>query len=211
MTSNKTFTMFNTNDPVKKTTQTQQLTKDEKLYTIWNRLLTLAEPSSSLIRRILAGTERTIDWIGLFPTDNAVNTALTPAIITYLENPENVSTLVTLLEFHFIRSNSTLFNKKEDEIFSTVGRADVDSDILPGQWAGTVECSAAQSDKGQCVIPILPINTVLIPSNIFQDLDAIYGISETLPVSKTLPINKTTVQTTFPKWLKKTSNNNNII
>lgn len=205
MSSNKTFTMFNTNDPVKKTTQTQQLTKDEKLYTIWNRLLTLAQPSSSLIRRILAGTERSIDWIGLFPTDNAVNTALTPAIITYLENPENISTLVTLLEFHFIRANSTLFNKKEDDIFSTVGRANVDSDILPGQWAGTVECSEAQSDKGQCVIPILPLNTVLIPSNIFAGLDAIYGISETLPV------NKTPVQTTFPKWLKKTSNNNNII
>ena len=202
---NPTFTMFQTEDPNQTQTQLQQLNFDSDIFSQWRELLDLVSGPNfpqSLVSRIRSGTEQFPNWLALMPTNNAISKALNTQVLNFLKNAENVGILTTLVDFHFIRNNSSLASEIDDVVFRAGGEPAV-ADNLPGYYPQEVQCSDSQAAAGECQIPVLPINTVLIPDSIQPQLQALYSVGETTVAEK----NKKLM--VIPKWLKKSAGSNN--
>lgn len=202
--SNPTFTLFKTDDPNKTQTQATQMNYNSDQYKKWKDLIDSVVDNSSLIRRVVSGTERIQNWILLMPTDSAVQIALPESIITYLKSPAGEYDLVTLLNFHIIRNDSTLQSTVDDIVFRGPGEAAV-NDTLPGAYPQRLDCSIAEESASKCQLRVMPLNTVMIPQQISTQLQALYSLQDNVP--KRLTQNK---QINIPKWLHKKSYNNNI-
>jgi uncharacterized surface protein with fasciclin (FAS1) repeats len=212
MTTNKVFTPFTVPPEDAVNLAAQQNAFDFNTspnYKIWKELLDLVSGDpAAIITNIISGKNPESAFVLFAPTDNAVTTALGDRVLTYLKDPANKETLIKILDFHFIRSDSTLYNKIGDDLLRLPG-VTANRDNLPGDWSGSAICSATQAERGQCNIPVYPINSVMIPKELFPELNAIYGIGNTTS-SKQFTKNTYTQAQSFPKWLKKPNNNNNI-
>jgi len=202
---NPTFTMFKTDDPNLTQTQLQQLTFGSDNYSQWQELLDLVSGPTfplSLVSRIISGTEKIPNWLALMPTNNAFNKALNTPVLNYLKNTENKSVLSDLVNFHFIRNNSSLSSTIDDDVFRAGGQPAI-ADNLPGYYPDKTQCTENQAADGKCQITVLPINTVLIPESIHPQLQALYSLGETTVAEKNI---KSVV---VPQWLKKSARSNN--
>lgn len=213
MTTNKVFTPFTVppEDAVNLAAQQNAFDLNSSQYSTLRELLALVSGPAfplSIISKILSGTYPESAYMLLAPTNNAISTALGDGVTTYLKDPANRGTLIKILDFHFIRSDSSLYNKIGDDLLRLPGTP-AEKGNLPGDWADNTICSATQAERGQCNIPVYPINSVMIPDEIFPELNAIYGLGNTTS-SKQLTKNTYTQTQSFPKWLKKPNNNNNI-
>ena len=202
---NPTFTMFQTDDPNQTQTQLQQLDFNSDIFSQWRELLDLVSGPNfpqSLVSRIRSGEEQNPNWLALMPTNNAISKALNTQVLNFLKNTENRATLANLVNFHFLRNNSSLASEIDDVIFRAGGEPAV-ADNLPGYFPQEVQCSESQAVAGNCQIPVLPINTVLIPDSIQPQLQALYSVGESTVAKK----NKKSI--VIPQWLKKSAGSNN--
>ena len=73
-------------------------------YTTWQKLYSLANFSTNI--RDITGTDAgKAKWSVLVPSDGAFE-ALGPGVLTFLEDPKNISVLRSVLQFHLVESDA---------------------------------------------------------------------------------------------------------
>ncbi len=101
-----------------------------------------------------------------------------------------------------VKNMELVYTTIDDDIFRAGGEPAV-ADNLPGYYPQEVQCSESQATAAECQIPVLPINTVLIPDSIQPQLQALYSVGETTVAKE----NKKSM--VIPQWLKKSAGSNN--